>query len=54
MAPSEVLQKLPERFPIASLKSAFLPSIVDKPLDESFIEPRDGFGARQNRPAFAF
>ena len=42
VAPSEVLQKLPERFSIASLESAFLPSIVDKPLDESFIEPRDG------------
>jgi hypothetical protein len=32
----------PERFSIASLESAFLPSIVDKLLDELFIEHHDG------------
>ena len=48
VAPSEVLQKLPERFSIASLESAFLPFVVDKLLDESFIEHYDGqFFSRQ-------
>jgi hypothetical protein len=37
-----MLKKLPERFSIASLESAFLPSIVDKLLDKPFIEHRDG------------
>ena len=42
MAPSEVLQKLPQRFSIASLESAFLPSVVDELLDEPLIEHHDG------------
>src|SRR5579864_589321 len=54
VAPSEVLQKLPERFSIASLESAFLPSVVDKLLDEPFIEHHHGqLPSRQPLPEIA-
>ena len=54
MAPSEVLQKLPQRFSIASLESAFLPSVVDELLDEPLIEHHDEqLPSRQPLPEIA-